>query len=63
MPDDRKPPAHVAAAAEVVGRWLKGAPSGGANAQRLETAAERFARLPRADKPVPLPAWKDPRTA
>ena len=58
------PPPEVAAAAKVVDDWLKGVPSvtaGGANVQRPETASERFARLPRSDKPVPQPAWKDPR--
>jgi hypothetical protein len=64
MADDRQPPPHVAAAAAIVDAWLKGAPSvtaGGANAPRPETAMQRFARLPRGDAPVPMPAWKDPR--
>jgi hypothetical protein len=64
MADDRSPPAHVAAAAKIVDDWLKGAPSilaGAANAQRPETAFEKFARITRTDKPTPQPAWKDPR--
>jgi hypothetical protein len=61
MADDRQPPPHVAAAAAIVDAWLKGAPSVTANSPRPETAAQRFAKLPRGDAPVPMPPWKDPR--
>jgi hypothetical protein len=58
---DRAVPAEVQAAAEIVDRYLKGAPSVLATAQRPETAFERFARIPRSDKPVPQPEWKAPK--
>jgi hypothetical protein len=61
--DDRKPPPEIEEAARKVDAWLKGQPpvGGGANVPRPETAAEKFRRLPRADTPQPMPAWKDPR--
>jgi hypothetical protein len=57
-----KPPPEVERAAKIVDDWLRGAPSVTANAPRPPSAAERFAKMARPEKPVPQPAWKDPRT-
>jgi hypothetical protein len=62
MPDDRTPPLEIQEAARKLDAWLKGQPPVGANAPRPETAAERFARLPRSDRPAVLPPWRPPTT-
>jgi hypothetical protein len=59
-----KPPPEVERAAAVVDAWLKNQPgiiAGGATAPRPQTAAERFSKMVRPDRPAVMPAWKDPR--
>jgi hypothetical protein len=55
---DNVPP-HVAAAAKVVDDFLRNSPSvlAGNNPPPRETAAQKFARLPRADSPAPMPPY------
>jgi hypothetical protein len=62
MSDTRQPPPHVAEAAKIVDEWLRGQPGaiGTGAPQRRETAAERFAKMPRADVPPVMPAWQKP---
>jgi hypothetical protein len=59
---DNQPPPDVAEAARTVDQWLREQEAHDKQAQRVESAAERFMRMPRPDTPrSDLPAWKDAR--
>jgi hypothetical protein len=62
---DNTPPPEIEEAARKVDSWLKGQSPivGSQQPQRPESAAERFKRTVRSDKPEAQPPWKDPRTA
>jgi hypothetical protein len=58
---NKQPPPHVAEAARTVDQWLREQEAHDKQPQRVESAFDKFKRLPRSDTPAPAEPWRDPR--